>query len=86
MKLFKHDTAAFSDLKPDRIARFSGSLPATSDGQKIRLSIISFAVEPNLLVGFNDNQQRETVFRKMEEIKAEHGKPAYAKAINFALE
>uniref|UniRef100_A0A915CJG5 VWFA domain-containing protein n=1 Tax=Parascaris univalens TaxID=6257 RepID=A0A915CJG5_PARUN len=63
-----------------------GSLPTTSDGQKIQLSIISFAMEPNLLVGFNDNQQKETVFRRVEEIKAEHGKPAYAKAINFALE
>ncbi|VDK65791.1 unnamed protein product, partial [Anisakis simplex] len=63
-----------------------GSLPTTADGKRIKLSIISFADEPDLLVTFNDNQKRDAIFRKVEGIEPEHGKPKYAKALNFALE
>ncbi|VDK74199.1 unnamed protein product [Anisakis simplex] len=68
------------------ITKSSGSLPTTADGKRIKLSIISFADEPDLLVTFNDNQKRDAIFRKVEGIEPEHGKPKYAKALNFALE
>lgn len=61
-----------------------GSLPA--NGERIKLIIVSFANDPDLIIGLKDNQERESVFRKVEGIKAQQGKPAYAKAIDFALD
>uniref|UniRef100_A0A0N5CY84 VWFA domain-containing protein n=1 Tax=Thelazia callipaeda TaxID=103827 RepID=A0A0N5CY84_THECL len=64
-----------------------GSLPAQKDSlNKVNFLIITFSDKPRLIVGINDQQDRVSIFKKVESIVAETGKPSYARAISFATE
>ncbi|VDM13405.1 unnamed protein product [Wuchereria bancrofti] len=63
-----------------------GSLPVIKHNDPVKISVITFSKQPQLVVSMSDLQNRENIFAKMELIKPEIGKSSYAKAINFALQ
>ncbi|EFO24789.2 von Willebrand factor domain-containing protein [Loa loa] len=63
-----------------------GSLPVTKRSGPVKISVITFNSQPQLVVSMSDLQDRDSIFTKVESIKPEAGKPSYAKAVNFAIQ
>ncbi|KAK6105309.1 von Willebrand factor type A domain family protein [Brugia pahangi] len=63
-----------------------GSLPVIKHNDPVKITVITFSRQPQLVVSMSDLQNRESIFTKMESIKPKIGKSSYAKAINFALQ
>lgn len=50
------------------------------------MAVISFGKEPKLEHKFTDPQDRDSVFKRIEEIKPKAGKASYSKAVVKALD
>lgn len=63
-----------------------GSLPAVKHNGSVKISVVTFNKQPQLVVKMSDLEDRDSIFSKIEAVKAETGKSSYAKAINFAVQ
>ncbi|KAM3721675.1 Collagen alpha-6(VI) chain [Dirofilaria immitis] len=63
-----------------------GSLPTTKHSDRVKISVITFNSQPQVVISMDDLQDRDRIFAKVESIKPKASIPCYAKAINFAVQ
>ncbi|KAL3997471.1 von Willebrand factor type A domain family protein [Acanthocheilonema viteae] len=62
-----------------------GSIPITEHSDRVKITVIAFNNQPELVVNMKDLKDRDSIFTKVESITPKISKSSYAKAINFAI-